>query len=79
MLENGPSSQDGEALDPAEARLWRERFRVPSGAFSVILVGKDGGVKLERQDRTSLEEIFALIDSMPMLQQEMRRENPSDQ
>ncbi len=79
MLETGPSNQDGEALDPEEARLLRERFRVPSGTFSVILVGKDGEVKLERQDRTSLEEIFALIDSMPMRQQEMRRENASNQ
>jgi hypothetical protein len=66
---------DEEPLSPATARLLRERFRVPSGAFSIILVGKDGGVKLDRQDRTSLEEIFALIDSMPMRQQEMRRKN----
>jgi hypothetical protein len=79
MLENGSSTKDGKTLNPAAARLLRERFDVPSGAFSVILVGKDGGVKLERQDRTSLEEIFALIDSMPMRQREMRRENPPNQ
>jgi len=79
VLENGPSFQDGEILDPAEARTLRERFRVPGWVFSVILVGKDGGVKLERQDRTSLEEIFAVIDAMPMRQQEMRRSNPSNQ
>ena len=75
VVENGPSTQDGETLNPAASRLLRERFDVPEGAFSVILVGKDGGIKLERQDRTSLDEIFALIDSMPMRQQEMRREN----
>jgi hypothetical protein len=76
VLESGPSTRDGEPLDPATARQLRERLRVPSGAFSLILVGKDGGVKLDRQDRTSLVEIFALIDSMPMRQQEMRRDNP---
>ena len=76
LLESGPSTRDGESLDPAAARLLRERFGVPDGAFSIILVGKDGGVKLDRQQRTSLEEIFALIDSMPMRQHEMRRENP---
>jgi hypothetical protein len=79
VLEDGPSTRDGETLNPAAARLLRERFDVPSGAFSVILVGKDGGVKLQRQDRTSLEEIFALIDTMPMRQREMRRENPPNQ
>lgn len=76
VVEDGPSTVDGETLDPAPAQQLRENFRIPSRAFSVILVGKDGGVKLVRQDRTSLDEIFALIDSMPMRQQEMRRENP---
>jgi len=76
VFESGPSTEDGESIDPATARLLRQRFRVPSGAFSVILVGKDGGVKLARQDQTSIDEIFALIDSMPMRRQEMLREKP---
>ena len=75
LLESGPSTKDGEALDPVTARLLRERFGVPDGDFSVVLVGKDGGVKLHRQDHASLEEIFALIDSMPMRQREMQRTN----
>jgi hypothetical protein len=74
VLESELSTENGEPLDAETARLLRERFRVPSGSFSVILVGKDGGVKLDRQDRTSLDEIFALIDSMPMRQSEMRRD-----
>jgi hypothetical protein len=76
VLEAGPSTVDEDPLDPSAARLLRARFRVPNGAFSVILVGKDGGVKLDRQDRTSLDEIFGLIDSMPMRQHEMRRDTP---
>ena len=76
VLESGPSTEDGVRLDPATAKLLRERFRVPGEDFSVILVGKDGGVKLDRRDQTSLEVIFALIDSMPMRQLEMRRNNP---
>jgi hypothetical protein len=76
VLESDPSTRDGEPLDPASARQLRERFGAPAGEFSVVLVGKDGGVKLDRQDRTSLDEIFALIDSMPMRQHEMRRQNP---
>ncbi len=76
VVESGASTVSGEPLDAATAELLRERFHVPGGAFSVVLVGKDGGVKLERRDRTSLEEIFELIDSMPMRQREMRRDDP---
>jgi hypothetical protein len=39
-----------------------------------VLVGKDGGVKLERSGPVSLSVIFALIDSMPMRQREMQGE-----
>jgi len=39
---------------------------------NVILVGKDGGVK-RRTDSLNLDELFALIDSMPMRQSEMNR------
>ncbi|MDB9741660.1 DUF4174 domain-containing protein [Akkermansiaceae bacterium] len=39
---------------------------------SIVLIGKDGGVK-RRWNTLKLEEIFALIDSMPMRQNEMRK------
>ncbi len=42
-------------------------------AFEVLLVGKDGGVKLRRQTPVAASEIAALIDTMPMRQQEMRK------
>jgi hypothetical protein len=76
VLESGPSTVDKKLLDPETAQILRNKFGVTEGRFSVILVGKDGGIKLDRHDRTSLEEIFALIDSMPMRQEEMRRKNP---
>jgi len=73
VLESGLSTVDTEPLDPGTAEMLREKFGVAEGSFSVILVGKDGGVKLDHQDHISLEEIFALIDAMPMRQEEMRR------
>jgi hypothetical protein len=73
VLESGLSTLDTEPLDPGTAEMLREKFGVAEGSFSVILVGKDGGVKLDHQDHISLEEIFALIDAMPMRQEEMRR------
>ncbi|NNF34712.1 MAG: DUF4174 domain-containing protein [Saprospiraceae bacterium] len=40
----------------------------------VILIGKDGGIKLNKAS-TSCNEIFDLIDSMPMRQSEMRKKS----
>ena len=50
------------------------RAALGAGApFTLLLVGKDGGVKLRRHAVTSPAEIAALIDTMPMRQEEMRR------
>jgi len=42
----------------------------------VRLIGKDGGSKYQ-SDSLDLAQIFALIDSMPMRQQEMRKQTPN--
>lgn len=41
---------------------------------AVLLIGKDGGIK-SRSDTLNLSILFSLIDSMPMRQAEMRRNN----
>jgi hypothetical protein len=51
----------------------RAHFGVAADRFSALLVGKDGGVKLRSDEPVSPEELFALIDAMPMRQQEMHR------
>ena len=43
----------------------------PSAKFVLILIGKDGGIKLE-SEKTSLKTLFGLIDSMPMRQEEIQ-------
>ncbi len=40
----------------------------PSGPGKVILVGKDGGKKMEQAGQVVPSELFALIDKMPMRQ-----------
>ncbi len=75
ILESGPSSMNTNYLDPQAANSLRKKFDLARGAFAVILVGKDGGIKLNRQDQTQLKDIFALIDAMPMRQEEMRQKN----
>jgi len=49
----------------------RAAYDVPAEGFSVLLVGKDTGVKLRRRSPVSLTELFATIDAMPMRQREM--------
>ena len=44
----------------------------PSQPFAVLLIGKDTGVKLRQTRPVTAEELFGLIDSMPMRQREMR-------
>ena len=47
-----------------------ENLSLSPSEFRLILIGKDGGIKLNSR-KTSLEEIFFLIDTMPMRQEEM--------
>ena len=75
IFESAASSMNNEVIDLATARRLREKFDVSAHEFTVTLIGKDGGIKLKRQERTHLDDIFALIDSMPMRQEEMRRKN----
>jgi hypothetical protein len=78
ILESGDSRMDATPIGPQTATLLRERFGIPPETFTLILVGKDGGVKLRRNDYVELEAVFALIDSMPMRRNEMRRKGQGD-
>ena len=40
--------------------------------FEVVLIGKDGGVKARTNNPNALEDLLALIDTMPMRRTEMR-------
>ena len=75
ILESGTSRLDTSDLDPQVAQSLRDKFDVSPGRFAVILVGKDGGIKLNQQDETRLDDIFGLIDSMPMRREEMRQKS----
>ena len=72
ILASGTSRIDGAVIDPQTNRSLREKFKISPSAFSVILIGKDGGIKLKRGEQTNLEDIFGLIDSMPMRREEIR-------
>jgi len=50
-----------------------EKLSLSPSEFRLILFGKDGGIKLNSR-KTSLEEIFSLIDTMPMRQEELLKD-----
>jgi len=77
ILEFGPSTMNTTQMDPQTAASLRKHFDLPPKTFMLILLGKDGGIKLKRNDRVKLEEIFSLIDSMPMRKDEMRQKGQS--
>ena len=58
---------------PGNAMQLRRRYHVTASQFRVLLIGKDGGVKLDRTEPVDTVELFATIDAMPMRKDEMRR------
>jgi hypothetical protein len=65
-------STKGKLAAPVSAVELRDACGVLPHEFRVVLIGKDGGVKLRQEEPISVADLFALIDSMPMRKQEMR-------
>ena len=55
----------------SDHQLFSREFSVPNKDFNLVLLGKDGGVKL-LTSQPSLENLLTLIDTMPMRQRELR-------
>jgi len=55
----------------SDHQLLSRQFSVPNTNFNLLLLGKDGGVKL-LTSQPSLENVLTLIDTMPMRQRELR-------
>jgi hypothetical protein len=73
ILESAPSRVNDDYIEAEAAQSLRKKFSVQQGTFEVILIGKDGGVKLRSQDQVNLSDIFSLIDAMPMRREEVRK------
>ncbi|MEM6831031.1 MAG: DUF4174 domain-containing protein [Bacteroidota bacterium] len=66
----GPSD---EPLEKGQTDVIREAYAVPTDQFMVVLIGKDGSVKLRSDEPVSVNDLFNLIDRMPMRRAEMRK------
>ena len=72
VLEEGNSFIGDLPLENKAVRQLQEKFEIDPADFFIILVGKDGGVKLRKEEYTPMSDIFDLIDSMPMRKREMK-------
>ena len=52
-----------------------ESFKDSENHFKVILMGLDGGIKINQSEVLSLDELFSTIDAMPMRRNELRTRN----
>ncbi len=59
--------------EPDRQFLMHEYHLQPSEDFIGWLIGKDGGLKQTYKRPVEADELFRLIDSMPMRQQEMKK------
>ena len=48
------------------------KYNKADNIFKIILIGLDGGIKLEQTEFLSTEKLFAIIDGMPMRRSEIR-------
>ncbi|MDG5486062.1 DUF4174 domain-containing protein [Mycolicibacterium gadium] len=76
MVNEGSSTLDGQEVNPDEAQRLRDQYAIGESAFSVLLIGKDGGQKLRVDEVPDLSAIYDLIDGMPMRSRETSA-NPS--
>jgi len=69
----GNGAIDGASIGAKDAATLQQTFNPANSDFLIVLIGKDGGVKLKEQIVVPVETIFYLVDAMPMRRAEMRR------
>jgi hypothetical protein len=60
-------------LSDADRQYWTQELKQSFTGFSVVLIGKDGGVKLNQLQPLAPADLFGTVDKMPMRKQEAKR------
>ena len=76
VVTEGTSTLDGQVINADESQRLANQYAISENAFSVLLIGKDGGEKLRVNEVPDLRTIYAVVDGMPMRSGEMSA-NPS--
>jgi len=51
-----------------------KQYKIEAGTQTLILIGKDGGVKARQYKSFNLAKLFKIIDQMPMRRREMKEQ-----
>lgn len=73
LFDEGESFTDERSLTANQAAAVRASLELEPDTFGLRLIGKDGTVKGTASEPVAMEELYALIDTMPMRRQEQRR------
>jgi hypothetical protein len=76
VLQDSDSRAGGDLLSASPVASLRNRFAIEPGRPTFILVGKDGTVKL-RSTKIRMQQLFEVIDAMPMRRADMLRNGSS--
>lgn len=71
VVAEGDSSLDGQPVDADQSRRLAEQFAIDPDAFAAVLIGKDGGEKWRADDVPDVQQIYAVVDGMPMRSREV--------
>ena len=52
-----------------------ESMKETNSDFEIVLIGLDGGIKLRREELLTTNELFGVIDQMPMRRAELDKKN----
>ncbi|WKN44304.1 DUF4174 domain-containing protein [Tunicatimonas pelagia] len=63
---------EGKVMGEEIATQLRQKYRTQNNTYAVVLIGKDGGQKLNQSSLLSTEKLFGIIDQMPMRRREMK-------
>lgn len=72
VFENQGITSTHQSLDSHTCKKLYKKFKVSKDKFTIILIGKDSGEKYRKNTILTAEELFAVIDAMPMRKAEMR-------
>jgi hypothetical protein len=75
LLKDAQEAVDDRDLKPIIVKggnALYKKYQVKQDEFAVILVGKDGTEKYRAKKVVPLDELFALIDAMPMRREEVK-------
>ena len=74
IFSNSGKYENSATLSKTDVNSLRKRFSISQEEVVIILIGKDGGEKARKTNEIfAVQELFALIDGMPMRRQEIRR------